>query len=1294
MHKIIHFFLYNRLVTTLVLGFLLLAGLIFSPFDWSIEGVPQNPISVDAIPNTGENQQIIFTEWKGRSPQDIEDQITYPLTSYLLGVPGVKSVRSSSMMGFSNIYLIFEEDVEFYWSRSRILEKLNAIPSGLLPENVNPSLGPDATALGQVFWYTLEPQDAEGNPTGGWDLHEIRSVQDFYVKYALSAAEGVSEVASVGGHVREYHVNVRPEILRQYQISLSQVAKAIQNSNRDVGAKTIEINQAEYFVRGLGYLNSKEDLEKAVVDVFDNVPIRIKDVAEVIIGPAERRGVLDKDGAEVVGGVVVVRDGFNPLEGIQNIKAKIEDIEPGLASKVLADGTESKLKIVPFYDRSELIYETISTLEDAISLQILIAILVVVILLLNLRASLVISSVLPIAVLIVFILMKVFQIEANIVALSGIAIAIGTMIDLAVILSENVIKHLEESNAKTNAERLAKVYEASKEVSGAILTAVATTIVSFVPVFLLEDAEGKLFIPLAYTKTFALLAACLTTLFILPALSYWFLGFKLNKPKLNWIKLAFFSLVSIYLFTQGEWFFAILFLGFSITSLFLNSKPKLANTLQLLLAVVGVIWLLADYWLPLGPSKSIFLNVVFVVLCVGIILGAFYALEKYYTKLLSKCLEYPKSFLVLPGFLIFFGILIWIGFSKVFYYPQKAINKIGWSIEESAVWSGLTEEFPGIGKEFMPSLDEGSFLLMPTTMPHSGVEYNTEMLSTLDQLTQQIPEVSESVGKLGRVESALDPAPISMFENVINYKPEYILSEKGRRLKFKINANGSFYVDQKLQEQYEEELFFSTEAFQFVNSEDEVYPDAIQQKISPLFFSKTAAYLVSDDDGVFFRNWRPEIRSTNDIWNEIVQAIKIPGLTSPPKLQPIETRQIMLQTGMRAPMGIKVFGSHLEQIGAFGLELERILRKVPSLRAATVNAERVEGKPYLHLEILRNQIALYGLSVEEVQQHIEMTIGGMPLTTTVEGRERYEVRLRYPRELRNNPEVISEIRVSTSTGNQIPLGDLVEISYHKGPTSIKSENTFLVGYVFFDKLASVAEIPAVDDAKNAIQQAIENGDLVVPNGLSYEFAGNYQNQIRAEKRLSLIIPIVFAVIFLILYLQFKSVEVSLMVFLSIALAFSGGFILIWFYGESWFLDFDVFGSSIRDLFKIKAIYLSVAVWVGFIALFGIATDDAVLMATYLKQSFQNNKTLQISTLKEAVIKGAERRIRPAIITSATTIIALLPVLTSTGKGSEIMQPMAIPAFGGMIIASVTYFLLPTLYFLYQKRILNKKNNEK
>ncbi|MCB0397344.1 MAG: efflux RND transporter permease subunit [Flavobacteriales bacterium] len=534
LNRIIRYFLDNKLVTLLVIILFVGWGLVTAPFGWKFDLLPSDPVAVDAIPDIGENQQIVFTQWMGRSPQDIEDQITYPLTTSLLGIPGVKSIRSSSIFGFSSIYIIFNEDIDFYWSRSRILEKLNSLPSGLLPDGVQPSLGPDATALGQVYWYTLEGRDKDGNPTGGWDLHEIRTVQDFFVKYGLNAVDGVSEVASIGGFVQEYQIDVNPDALKVYDIPLHSVMMAVKKSNKDVGAKTIEINQAEYLVRGLGYIKSIEDLEKAVVAVHDNVPIRIKDIGVVTLGPATRRGLLDKDGAEVVGGVVVARYGSNPLQVINGVKEKITEIAPGLPKKTLANGVESQLTIVPFYDRTQLIHETLGTLEEALSLELLITILVVIVMVLNLRASILISGLLPIAILMVFIAMRYFGVDANIVALSGIAIAIGTMVDLGIVLSENVIKHLDE--VPPGQKLIDTIYNAAAEVSSAIVTAVSTTIVSFIPVFTMEAAEGKLFRPLAFTKTFALVSSLIVALIILPTLAHWFFGIGFTNKRSRWIR--------------------------------------------------------------------------------------------------------------------------------------------------------------------------------------------------------------------------------------------------------------------------------------------------------------------------------------------------------------------------------------------------------------------------------------------------------------------------------------------------------------------------------------------------------------------------------------------------------------------------------------------------------------------------------------------------------------------------------------------------------------------------------------
>ncbi|MEO9475068.1 MAG: efflux RND transporter permease subunit [Cyclobacteriaceae bacterium] len=1270
LNRIIKYFLENRLITVLILIGFIAWGIVTAPFGWKVGSLPSDPVPVDAIPDIGENQQIVFTQWQGRSPQDIEDQISYPLTTYLLGIPGVKSIRSSSIFGFSSIYIIFKEDIEFYWSRSRILEKLNSIPSGLLPESVQPTLGPDATALGQVYWYTIEGRDKNGNPTGGWDLHEIRTVQDFYVKYGLNATEGVSEVASIGGFVQEYQIDVNPDALLAYNIPLHRVMTAVKQSNKDVGAKTIEINQAEYLVRGLGYIKSVEDLEKAVVAVQDNVPVRVMDIGRVSLGPASRRGLLDKDGAEVVGGVVVARYGANPLEVINNVKDKIKEIAPGLPKKTLANGTESQLTIVPFYDRSQLIYETLGTLEEALSLEILISILVVIVMVYNLRASFLISSILPISVLMVFIAMRYFGVDANIVALSGIAIAIGTMVDLGIILSENIIKHLDE--APPEQKLITTIYNGSAEVATAILTAVSTTIVSFIPVFTMQAAEGKLFGPLAFTKTFALVAALIVSLLILPTLAYWFFGARIKNEKVQQVVNLGLILIGIVGLAFGQIWGGIMLLLFGSLVFFKawykrKERPQkwykgLLNKAELILAVIGVVWLLGKYWLPLGAGKSVFTNVLFVALLIGVILGAFTLLQYYYKSILKWCLANRVKFMLIPTFLILLAANIWLGFSSVFGFVSKSFEAIGVEVQSSKVWSTFAHAFPGVGEEFMPSLDEGSFLLMPTSMPHSGIEYNRKVVGQLDMLLTNIPEVDLTVGKLGRVESALDPAPISMYENVINYKSEYMVNQSGRRVRFRVDDEGRFELTDD----------------SFISNEDALLKGIKQSQ------------LIEDDNGKYFRNWRPEIQSPDDIWNEIIKVTKIPGVTSAPKLQPIETRLVMLQTGMRAPMGIKVYGPDLQTIQDFGLQLEEILKQVPSVKTEAVFADRIVGKPYMHLNINREQIARYGLSIEDVQQTIETAIGGMKVTTTVEGRERFPVRVRYPRELRDDPESLAKVLIPTPTGAQIPLGQLVDIEYVRGPQAIKSEETFLVGYVLFDKRDGYAEVDVVNDAQRTIQERIDSGELDVPSGISYKFSGSYENQVRAEKRLAIIVPVVLGIVFLILYFQFKSTTTSLMVFTGIAMAFSGGFIMIWLYGQDWFFNFSLLGVDFRDLFQIKTINLSVAVWVGFIALFGIATDDGVLMGTYLDQSFDRNRTKTIPEIREAVVEAGLRRIRPAVMTSATTIIALLPILTSTGRGSDIMIPMAIPAFGGMAVAAITYFVVPVLYCMREERKLNKQ----
>ena len=1231
LNKSIKFLIENKLVAVLLLALFIGWGIVNAPFEWETGFLPRDPVAVDAIPDIGENQQIVFTKWDGRSPQDIEDQITYPLTTSLLGIPGVKTIRSNSMFGFSSIYIIFEEEIEFYWSRSRILEKLNSLPAGLLPDGVNPALGPDATGLGQIYWYTLEGRDEDGNVTGGWDLQELRSIQDFYVKYALSSASGVSEVSSIGGYVLEYQVDVNPELMKQYNIGLNQVVKAVKQSNRDIGAQTLEINQAEYLIRGLGYIESLADLENAVVTSEDYTSIRIKDIARVTHGPATRRGLLDKEGAEVVGGVVVARYGANPMEVINNVKEKINELSAGLPTKTLSDGRTSQVTIVPFYDRTELIQETLGTLNEALTLEILITVFVIIIMVFNLRASALISGLLPVAVLMVFISMKMFGVDANIVALSGIAIAIGTMVDVGVILSENVIRHIDENDEGLSMNEV--VYKATAEVSGAILTAVMTTIISFIPVFTMIGAEGKLFRPLAFTKTMALAASLIVALFLIPPFAAFIFKKRNLKTTFSYVLNSVLAILGLIAIVYGH-LLGLILIAFAVTGVLLlkgKISSEKGNIINIFISAFAIVFLLAEYWRPLGVDKSIFWNLIFVgLICFGL-LGVFTLFRKQYVRILNWALRNKLLFLSIPTAIVVFGVMI----------------------------------MRNTGKEFMPSLNEGSFLLMPTSMPHAGVEENKRVLQQLDMAVASIPEIETVVGKSGRTESALDPAPLSMYENVILYKPEYILDEDRERQKFKVNDDG---------------LFMLKDGSLVINPNDDINDHSKHQsQIKKEFYQVNSKLLIPDEDGEYFRNWRPDIESPDDIWKEIVKVTKLPGVTSAPKLQPIETRLVMLQTGMRAPMGIKVKGQDLKEIEAFGIQLEDILKQADGVKDEAVFADRIVGKPYLLIDIDRERLARYGISIEQVQQVLQVSVGGMVLSQTVEGRERYGVRVRYPRELRANPNDLKNIYVPVEKGKPVPLSELVTIRYEKGPQVIKSEDTFLVGYVLFDKLDGYAEVDVVENAQALIQEKIDSGELIVPKGINYLFTGTYENQLRAEKTLGVVVPLAVVIIFLILYFQFRSVATSLMVFTGIAVAFAGGFLMIWFYGQDWFLNFSFFGENLRDLFQMHTINLSVAVWVGFIALFGIATDDGVVMATYLTQTFDRNKPKTLESVRASVVEAGQKRIRPCLMTTATTILALLPVLTSTGRGSDIMIPMAIPSFGGMLIALITLFVVPVLY---------------
>ncbi len=1329
--RLIGFCLKNRLVVSLFTMAVVVAGLVVAPFEWDLGGIQRYPVPVDAIPDIGENQQIVFTQWMGRSPQDVEDQISYPLTVALLGVPGVKTIRSYSMFGFSSIYIIFKEDVEFYWSRTRVLEKLNSLPDGTLPDGVQPALGPDATALGQIYWYTLEGRDPDGNSTGGWDPAELRTIQDWYARYWLLSADGVAEVGSIGGYVKEYQIDVDPDAMRAYGVTLDQVFMAVKAANIDVGAKTLEINRVEYFIRGIGFIKDLEDIRSSVVKVgADNVPVLVEHVAQVTLGPATRRGALDKGGASVVGGVVVARYGDNPLAVINNVKSKIAETRAALPAKVLIDSTAasreivegyangkgfdayvgpelnqkawlehlrstpqgtwpawatiSKVTVVPFYDRTGLIYETLGTLNEAISLEILVTIIVVLVMVMHLRSSVLISGMLPLAVLLCFIGMKFFGVQANIVALSGIVIAIGTIVDMGIVVCENVLRHLEAAKVSgssvqgadqgemdqgadqgemdqgrdqggpsatdadhrsSESERLnteplkpehslAIVHRAVSEVGSAVLTAVLTTVVSFLPVFTMIGAEGKLFKPLAYTKTFALLASIVMALTVLPPAAHVLFCGRISGRKLRTgLNLGLIVGGVVVGFTVAWWAGVILALFglYHLTEPFVPERlRRFGPMVASILAIVAVGILLTGYWEPLGPERGLLGNAIFVVLLIGGLLGFFSLFQCVYPGLLRWCLAHKVAFLSMPFALIILGGMIWLGFPTMFGWLPAPVMK-------SAPAQGLAHTFPGLGKEFMPPLDEGSFLWMPTTMTHASIGEALDILAKQDKAFESIPEIESAVGKLGRAETPLDPAPISMFETVINYKSEYKTDPNGRRINYR----------------------YDRKAGQFLRDE----------------FGE----LIPDPDGRPFRQWRDHITSPDDIWDEIVKAAKLPGTTSAPKLQPIAARIVMLQSGMRAPMGVKVKGPDLETIEMVGLQIERFLKQVPSVEASAVIADRIVGKPYLEIVPDRRALARYGVPIRKFQDVVEIAIGGRKITTTVEGRERFPVRVRYQRERRDSIEALTKILVPGAGGQQVPITELAEIRYVRGPQMIKSEDTFLVGYVVFAMKPGYAEVDVVEQCQAYLQGKIDSGEFSLPRGVSYTFAGSYENQLRAAKTLSIILPLALFVIFMIIYFQFKSVSTTLLVFSGIFVAWSGGFLMIWLYGQPWFLNVSVFGVDMRALFQIHTINMSVAVWVGFLALFGIATDDGVVMGTYLTQLFRERRPTTREAIRETVLEAGQRRVRPCLMTTATTILALLPVLTSTGRGSDVMVPMAIPSFGGMLVEVMTMLVVPVLY---------------
>ena len=838
---------------------------------------------------------------------------------------------------------------------------------------------------------------------------------------------------------------------------------------------------------------------------------------------------------------------------------------------------------------------------------VLVTAVVVLLLVMQLRSAALISLLMPLAVLVCFLFMKAFGVDSNLVSLGGIAIAIGAIVDMGIILTESVDKQLDE--AAPGEPRLEVVFRGVREVGSAMLTAIATTVVGFLPVFTMTGAEGKLFRPLAFTWTFVLFSSILVALVVLPAA------------------------VHVLSRRRGQ-------------AAPLRSSRRLLSRVPAWLALLAAVVVLAGVWEPLGGGRGWLRNFIFTVLALGVPMGGFGLVLRFYRPMLRWALAHKAAYLSLPLFLMLAGASVWLGFGRTFGFLPAALEAVGLDarfLRQSRPWVWAAHEFPGLGREFMPPLDEGTFLWMPTTMPHASLGEVLDVLQYQDQAIAAVPEVDLVVGKLGRAESALDPAPVSMIETVIHYKPEYRTDESGRRLRFR--------YDRRARE----------------------------------FVRDARGELVPDRRGRPYRQWREHIRTPDDVWNEITKAAALPGTTSAPKLQPIETRQVMLQTGMRATMGLKLRAPDLATLDRLAVEIERQLRQAPGVRAETVNAERVAGKPYLEFAIDRAASARYGLSVADVQDALSAAAGGVVATTAVEGRQRYPVRVRYPREARGDVEALDRILVHAADGTPVPLAAVAEIRYVRGPDMIRGEDTFLTAYVTFGGQPGLAEVDVVEGARAHLEAAVARGELDVPPGASWRFAGAYEHQLRAMATLRVVLPLSLGIIFLILYFQFKSVATVLVLFSSILVAWASGFFMLYLYGQEWFLDVAVFGVNLRELFHLHPVNLSVAVWVGFLALFGLAVDDGVVMHTYIEQRLAADRPRTREEIRASILEAGLRRIRPCLMTTATTFLALLPVLTSTGRGADLLLPMALPIVGGITLGVFDWFTVPVLASWLEER---------
>jgi Cu(I)/Ag(I) efflux system membrane protein CusA/SilA len=1090
--RLIRWSIENRLLVVI-------ASLVLALWGWaSLRQIP-----LDAIPDLSDVQIIVRTSYPGQSPRVVEDQVTYPITTTMLAVPGARAVRGYSFFGDSYVYVIFEDGTDLYWARTRVLEYLNQA-AARLPAGVQPRLGPDATGVGWIYSYALVDR------SGHHDLSQLRSLQDWFLKFELQTVPGVAEVASVGGMVRQYQIVVDPEKLRGLGIPLARVVDAVEGANREVGGSVIELGEAEYMIRTRGYLRSLEDIRDIPLLVTDdNIPILLGDVAHVQVGPEMRRAVADLDGeGEVTGGIVVMRHGENALDTIAAVKERIASLGAGLPEGV---------EIVETYDRSSLIQRAVTNLSDRLIEELVVVALVCLLFLFHLRSAFVAVVTLPLGILVAFLVMRYQGINANIMSLGGIAIAIGAMVDAAIVMIENAHKHLERAGDGISPEqRWAIIGRAAEEVGPALFYSLLIITLSFLPVFALEAQEGRLFSPLAYTKTYAMAAAAGLSVTLVPVLMGYFIRGRIPRETSNPLNRL---LIRAYRPALGK------VLAYPRATL----AVALAATLSLLLPLHGVGGLIEPLKWPLQVVRPLAPAAV--------------------TPVIGQIEDWQAGLAK--------------GWMRVF--------------DGVPVLGGLGR---GLGSEFMPELFEGDFMYMPTTLPGLSIGKAQELLQQTDRLIRTVPEVERVFGKIGRAETATDPAPLTMIETLIQLKPR----------------------------------------------------DA----------------------------WRPGMTVAGLI-AELDATVKFPGLTNA-WIMPIRTRIDMLATGIKTPVGVKVAGPDLREIERIGREIEEALADVPGTLSAY--SERVAAGRYIEITPKRREAARLGLNVDDINQLVSAAVGGINITQTVEGLERYPVNVRFPREQRDDPVKLRELPLVTPDGAQVPLSQVAEVAVVEGPPMIKSEDARPNGWIFVD-IRGIDLGSYVENARRVVSERVS-----LPPGYSLTWSGQYEYMLRAQERLRQVIPLTLAVIFGLLYLTFRRVGEAALVMLSLPFALVGGFWLIWSLGYD----------------------LSVAVAVGFIALAGVAAEFGVVMILYLdntlKRYAEEGRLSSVSDLKAAIMEGAVLRVRPKAMTVAVVIAGLLPIMLSAGTGSEVMKRIAAPMVGGMITAPLlSLFVIPVIYLLWKQRAL-------